>query len=104
VNRREYAGSTKYTHDNLKDLNNGSASFMERLGAEVAHLLNWFAETHRVPKIGADRKSGGFCVMGWSMGSATPMALLGYPEFIGKEAYRKLEPYFRQLILYGTLF
>lgn len=76
-------------------------SFMERLGAEVAHLLIWFAETHNVPQISADRKSGGISVMGWSMGSATSMSVLGCPEFVGKEAYTKLEPYFRQLILYG---
>jgi pimeloyl-ACP methyl ester carboxylesterase len=101
VNRRDYAGSTKYTDDNLKDLNDGNVSFMGRLGAEVAHLLIWFAETHKVPKISADRKSGGFAVMGWSMGNATPMAVLGHPEFVGKEAYAKLEPYFRRLILYG---
>jgi hypothetical protein len=77
---------------------------MERLGAEVAHLLIWFAETHKVPKIGADGKTGGFSVMGWSMGNATPMAFLGYPEFVGKKAYAKLEPYFRQLILYGMFY
>jgi hypothetical protein len=101
VNRRDYAGSTKYTDDNLRDLNEGKVCFMERLGAEVAHLLVWFAETHQIPQISADQKSGGFSVMGWSMGNATPMSLLGCPEFVGKEAYTKLEPYFRQLILYG---
>jgi hypothetical protein len=70
-------------------------------GAEVAHLLIWFAETHKIPQISVDRKSGGFAVMGWSMGTPTPMALLGCPEFVGKEVYAKLEPYFRQLVLYG---
>jgi len=104
VNRRDYAGSTKYTDDDLKDLNEGNASFMERLGTEVAHLLIWFADTHKVPKVSADRKTGGFSVMGWSMGNATPMALLAYPEFVGREAYAKLEPYFRQLILYDPPF
>jgi hypothetical protein len=101
VNRRDYVGSTKYTDDNLKDLNEGKAAFMERLGAEVAHLLIWFAETHKIPKISADGKSGGISVMGWSIGTATPMALLAYPDFIGKDTCAKLEPYFRQLILYG---
>ncbi|KIM79173.1 hypothetical protein PILCRDRAFT_792298 [Piloderma croceum F 1598] len=100
VNRRDYAGSTKYTDDDLKDLNEGKAAFMERLGAEVAHLLIWFAETHKISKISVDGKSGGFSVMGWSMGSATPMALLAYPDFVGKGTCAKLEPYFRQLILY----
>lgn len=102
MNRRDYAGSTKYTDDNLKELNEGNVSFMECLGAEVAHLLIWFAETHSIPKISADRKSGGFSVMGWSMGNATTMAVLGCPEFVGQAAYARLEPYLRQLILYGT--
>ena len=101
VNRRDYTGSTKYTDDELKDLNEGNVSFIERLGAEVAHLLMWFAETHNIPKVSRDRKSGGFSVMGWSMGIATTMAVLGCPEFVGKEAYAKLEPYFRQFIMYG---
>ena len=101
VNRRDYSGSTKYTNDNLKDLNEGKAAFMERLGAEVAYLLIWFAETHKILKISADGKSGGFSVMGWSIGTTTPMALLVYPDFVGKDTCAKLEPYFRQLILYG---
>lgn len=75
---------------------------MERLGLEVAYFLLWFADTHNIPKISADRKSGGFAVMGWSMGNATPMAALGYPDVIGKETYAKLDPYFRQLVLYGA--
>jgi hypothetical protein len=104
VNRRDYAGSTKYTDDNLKDLNEGKASFMERLGAEVGHLLVWFAQTHKIPKISADRKSGGLSLMGWSMGNATSMSLFGYPEFVGKDTYTKLGPYFRQLILYGMFY
>lgn len=102
VNRRDYAGSTKYTDEDIRDLNEGRAAFMERLGAEVAHLLIWFAETHKIPKISVDHKTGGFSIMGWSFGNATTMALLGSPEYVGKEAYRKLEPYFRQLIMYGT--
>ena len=104
VNRRDYAGSTKYTDGNLKELNAGEESFMKRLGLEVAHLLLWFADTQKVPKINADRKSGGFAVMGWSIGSATPLAVLAYPEVIGKETYQKLEPYFRKLIFFGPLY
>jgi len=104
LNRRDYAGSTKYTDDDLKDLNAGDKVFMERLGLEVTHFLLWFAETHQVPKISADRKTGGFAVMGWSMGNATTMASITYSEVIGKETYSKLEPYFRRLILYDPPF
>jgi len=104
LNRRDYAGSSKYTDDNLKDLNAGDKVFMERLGLEVAYFLTWFAENHDIPKISADRKSGGFAVMGWSMGNATSTSLLGYPDVIGSERYQKLEPYFRRLVLYDPPF
>ena len=102
LNRRDYKGSTKYTDEELEDLNAGRASFMERLGLEVAYFLSWFARTYNIPHISADRTSGGLVVMGWSLGNATSIALLAYPEVIGKEAYQFLQPYFRQLILYGT--
>ena len=75
---------------------------MERLGKEVAYLLTWFAETHDIPKISADGKKGGLAVMGWSSGNATPLATFAYPEIVGAEAYKKLEPYYRRLILYGA--
>jgi len=102
LNRRDYAGSTKYTDENLKDLVAGDKSFMERLALEVKHFLLWFVDTHNIPKISADRKSGGFAVMGWSMGNATAFSLIGYPDVVGNESYQRLEPYLRQLILYGV--
>jgi hypothetical protein len=100
LNRRDY--STKYTDENLKDLVAGDKSFMERLALEVKHFLLWFIDAHNIPKITADCQSGGFVVMGWSMGNATAFSLLGYPDIVGNESYRRLEPYFRQLILYGV--
>jgi hypothetical protein len=101
VNRRDYDGSTKYSDDDLKDFNEGKMSCLGRLGSEVAHLLLWFAETHEIPKINNSRSSGGFSIMGWSIGAATLLSLLGCPEVVGTETYTKLEPYCRQLILYG---
>ncbi|KDQ53365.1 hypothetical protein JAAARDRAFT_183320 [Jaapia argillacea MUCL 33604] len=100
LNRRDYAGSTKYTDEELADLNAGDKAFMERLALEVANFLVWFAETEKVPEVTPDRRRGGFSVMGWSLGNATPLAILGHPEVIPKETLAKLEPYFRQLVLY----
>ncbi|KDQ57019.1 hypothetical protein JAAARDRAFT_86452, partial [Jaapia argillacea MUCL 33604] len=100
LNRRDYAGSTKYTDEELADLNAGDKAFMERLALEVANFLVWFAETENVPSVTPDRKKGGFSVMGWSMGNATPLAVFGHPEVIPKETLAKLELHFRQLILY----
>ena len=87
LNRRDYAGSTKYSEENLKDLVAGDKSFMERLALEVKHFLLWFIDTYRIPKITADRKSGGFAIMGWSMGNATAFSLLGYPDVVGNKSY-----------------
>ncbi|KDQ53356.1 hypothetical protein JAAARDRAFT_49830 [Jaapia argillacea MUCL 33604] len=100
LNRRDYAGSTKYSEEELADLNAGRKVFMERHALETANFLLWFVETEKVPKVSSDRKGGGFSVMGWSMGIATPLAILGHPEVIPKEMLSKLEPYFRQLILF----
>lgn len=79
----------------------GKVSFTERFGKEVAHLLGWFVDTHSIPKTGVDGQTGGIAVMGWSAGAVTSLAMLGYPEAVGAEAYKKLEPYYRKLILYG---
>ncbi|TFK45298.1 hypothetical protein OE88DRAFT_1715420 [Heliocybe sulcata] len=38
--------------------------------------------------------------MGWSIGSATPLALLGHPDAVPKDLYAKLEPSYRLLIFY----
>jgi hypothetical protein len=103
VNRRHYTGSTKYTDDEFHDLQGGQKSFMERTGRQVANFLLWFAKTNKIPQISLDCKSGGFAVMGWSLGNATTLSVLGHPESIPKDSYRKLEPYFRQLIMYGGL-
>lgn len=102
INRREYAGSTKYSDEDLKELNAGEKTFMERVGLETARFLLWFAETRQIPKISTDRKTGGLAVMGWSMGVPLSTAVLGYPEVIEEHLYTSLEPYFRRLILYGA--
>ena len=39
--------------------------------------------------------------MGWSLGNATNLALLGYPGAIAKPTYMMLQPYLRRLILGG---
>ncbi|TFK48120.1 hypothetical protein OE88DRAFT_1737831 [Heliocybe sulcata] len=100
VNRKDYAGSTKYTDAELEDLNAGKHVFMERVAVDVANFLIWFADKFNVPAASADGKTGGFAVMGWSLGNATPTSLFAYPEAVTKERYAKLEPYVRQLILY----
>jgi hypothetical protein len=110
VTRRDYdshdaidsPGSTPHTDDELEDIKAGRDIFLQRLALEVANFLIWFAETHKIPAISDDRKSGGISVMGWSIGTLSPMALLGHPHIILKESQQKLASYLRQVILYSA--
>jgi hypothetical protein len=110
VTRRDYGshdivdspGSTPHTEDELEDIKAGRGIFLQRLGLEVANFLLWFAETHKVPMISDDKKSGGISVMGWSLGAVSPLALLGHPDVIPKESKQQLALYLRQALLYSA--
>ncbi|KDR72506.1 hypothetical protein GALMADRAFT_252616 [Galerina marginata CBS 339.88] len=99
-NRRDYPGSTKYTDAELQDYNEGRKVFLDRLSVQLADFLKQFIGKESVPKINADRKSGGFALMGWSMGSATAMPLFSDPNLISGGLYTILESYVKDLILY----
>lgn len=75
---------------------------MERRGLEVANFLLWFIDEHHIPRISPDRKSGGLVILGWSLGNATTLALLGQSDAIPQETFEKLEPYLRTLIMHGA--
>jgi hypothetical protein len=74
---------------------------MERLGLQVANFLLWLIQTHNIPPIGGDHRSGGLVVMGWSLGNVTSLALLGQPDGVPIEAYQKLKDYLKKVIIYG---
>ncbi|KZT28994.1 hypothetical protein NEOLEDRAFT_689420 [Neolentinus lepideus HHB14362 ss-1] len=100
VNRREYRGSSRYTNEEITHLQAGRKLFLERIGLHVAEFLHYYAETYDIPKISDDRRRGGFALLGWSIGVATVLALLGHPDAIPKEYYGRLEPYLRTVVLY----
>jgi len=100
LNRREYSGSSQYTDAEIDDLLAGRKCFMERLGLQVANFLLWFVQTHNIPRVSSDRKSGGLAVMGWSLGNTTSLAFIGQPDVIPKELYQKLTPYMKDVILF----
>ncbi|KAF9020543.1 alpha/beta-hydrolase [Hymenopellis radicata] len=100
VNRRDYPGSTKYTDEELQSLKEGKQEFLEAVGRETLTFLSWYVKNHDIPKLSADRKLGGIVVLGWSLGAATPLAMLAYPETIPKELYDSVEPYLKQAVLY----
>lgn len=104
LNRRDYAGSSKYTDAELDDLNAARKTALERIALDVANFLVWFVDTQHPPPASADGKTGGLALMGWSLGNAMPLALFAHPEVVPKETYAKLEPYVRLLILYDPPF
>ncbi|KAF8892407.1 hypothetical protein CPB85DRAFT_1482421, partial [Mucidula mucida] len=99
-NRHDYAGSTKYHNDDLQSLREGKREFLELLGLETITFLVWYIKTNGIPKLSADRKSGGLVTIGWSLGASTPLAMLAYPDLIPKELYSAIKPYYRQMIFY----
>lgn len=104
VNRREYPGSSKYTEEDLADLHAGRVEFLHQRGHEVGNFLAWFAESHAIPRISNNGKSGGFAVLGWSIGTNALLSLLAFPAAIPAELNIQLKLYLRKLILYGADF
>ncbi|KAG6840111.1 hypothetical protein C0991_008901 [Blastosporella zonata] len=104
-NRRDYAGSTKYTEDELDDLKHGRRVFLDRLAAQLVQFLLLFIEQYDVPKVDVERRTGGFAIMGWSLGNTTALSLFSHTSLIPPEAYTLLKSYVKDLIIYdSTLF
>lgn len=103
VSRRSYGESAKHTEAEIAKLAQGSSSeFLEVLAQDVANFLIWIINNLDIPRIGAERKSGGLAIVGWSAATSTTLALLGQPQAIPKESYDKIEPYLRKLIIYDS--
>ncbi|KAL0563546.1 hypothetical protein V5O48_018520 [Marasmius crinis-equi] len=111
LNRRDYAGSTPFSDDELDALKGGddtrARGSIERLGLHIALFLRKFVEEEGVPSVtnaGNGRKRGGLAVMGWSMGALTAIAPFANPNALGEETYGVLKGYIRDLILYDPPF
>lgn len=101
LNRRDYRGTSEHTDKEVDDALHGRRAFLEVLALDVAHFLAWTIDNLGVTKISEDGKLGGLAIMGWSMGSATTLSVLGNPAVIPLDVVAKLEPYFRKLVIYG---
>ncbi|TFK51294.1 hypothetical protein OE88DRAFT_1680018 [Heliocybe sulcata] len=104
INRRDYPPSSLYSEAELEDMNQGRKVALEVISRDTANFLLWFATTQKIPRISTDRRAGGFALMGWSLGSATPVALFGHPQSVPKETFTQLEAYVRQLILFDPAY
>ncbi|KAF9461914.1 Alpha/Beta hydrolase protein [Collybia nuda] len=103
-NRRGYGRSTDYTDGELADLRAGRQVHQDRLAFQLAEFLGHFIETKDTPKLGSDRKTGGFIIVGWSFGNATTLSLFASPGAIPKPLYELIEPYIMSFVLYDPPF
>lgn len=100
VNRRQYDGSSKYSDAELQAINSGHASVLRKLALEVANFLVWFVRTQNIPLPTENKRAGGICLMGWSLGTVSCLSLLSHPGIVPKIVHSKLQNYLRKIILY----
>ncbi|KAF8630663.1 hypothetical protein AX15_002811 [Amanita polypyramis BW_CC] len=97
IQRRHYAGSTRYTEQELDDLKNGRQVFLDRLAASTVHLLKYLVEELKIPKVTHGGK-GGIALLGWSMGVSTVMTILDGTKAALPELHEFLTPYLKKII------
>lgn len=103
INRRDYPGSTPFSHSELAVLSGGSdderADFVRARGLEIATFVDRFIENQGVPPISEDGKSGGIALLGWSLGSAFVLSTISCCDTWPTELQSRLKTHLRALIL-----
>ncbi len=107
LNRRDYAGSTPCSSEELAALDSADSdahkSFLTDRGLEIARFMTWFIRKHGIPKASEDGTSGGIALMGWSAGNITTLAFLSYVDSYPSEVIEALDPYVRTQIIFGNV-
>jgi hypothetical protein len=105
VQRRDYAGSTRYTDEEMSTLTSDNPIvFLCRWGQVFAHFIHYLVRNTVVCKLSDDCLMGGIAVSGWSIGNAFAMSMFYEGTGLDQEVYRDIEPYLSTLILYGMAF
>ncbi|KAM5543809.1 hypothetical protein V8D89_002426 [Ganoderma adspersum] len=103
VNRRDYPGSTPFSADEIGVLNSGTddqkADFLKARGVEFATFVDLFAEKNSLPPISADGSTGGFAVLGWSLGCSFALASVAAVDALPAPAQARWKDGMRSLIL-----
>lgn len=106
VNRRDYPGSTPLTQEDTTVLASGSdeqkAAFLKARGVEVATFVTRFVERNKLPPVSPDRKTGGFALLGWSLGNAIALSAVANVDSLPPAAQTLWASGMRSLILHGT--
>jgi hypothetical protein len=74
---------------------------MERRATELATFLLWLVDEHRIPSLSRNRAHGGVVLLGWGVGAATALALLGQTDTLPQGTIRRLEHYLKRILAYG---
>lgn len=100
MNRREYAGSTPYSEQELKVIAEGpDEARHDRLiadGADCALLLDGLIQSLSLPQ-----KRGGIAIVGWSLGNIFILSLLAAIKTLPEESQVRLNSSVKRAILWG---
>ncbi len=106
VNRRDYPGSTPLTPEDTDILASGSdeqkAAFLKARGVEIGTFIDLFVERNKVPPISADGHTGGFALLGWSLGNAIALSAVANVDSLPSAAQARWASGMRALILHGA--
>lgn len=104
VNRRGYPGSTPYTDGELGDIVNNSKVDIDRRAIMTAYFVKYVVDNLSIPKMSADRKTGGIAVVGWSFGSVATLSLFSDLDIYPKDLYPVLEDNVKDVVIMGKSF
>jgi len=108
LNQRDYAHSTPYSEDELKQLTSGDKNqqedFIDSRVRELAKFLEWFIEKEAIPLSTSidDRRSGGLSIMSWSTGNHLSLAFLARGNILPTKTKETLNRYLRSYIIYDA--
>lgn len=106
VNRRNYGGSTPFSDDEAASVEASSTDeqrlqFCAARGKEIMTFIDNFIKKHDIPELSPDRKSGGFALLGWSLGGQTCSAAVAHIDDLPSETQVRLSSRLRTFILLG---
>ncbi|KAJ3566393.1 hypothetical protein NP233_g7033 [Leucocoprinus birnbaumii] len=100
INRKQFAGSSVFSHTEINELRNGDPIFLDHLTVLLGHLTEHLIKEHHLPPPNAERTTGGIMILGWSLGCAVANTLLSNSRLFHPEQYDVLRRYIMKLVLY----